>query len=161
MPRVPPPANTSEAAARAWRAPAGLPRFSGIWPVARNSQRVIGFSKYSALATKATGSGLAKAKKIESMNERWLAARITPSPAGTLSTPSTSTSYATRSGRLRAALATRYPTGARRFRGLNFVWANGTRRLQEEEVVWFARPAVQGKRSRRQTDDCTTHPNPV
>ena len=89
------------------RALPGLPRRSGICPVWRNSHRVGRRSKYSALAMNETGRGLLSARKIESMNERWLATTIAGPSEGRCSRPCTSKGKSRRSGAPRATFRMR------------------------------------------------------
>ena len=54
------------------------------------------FSKYADFARKCTGRGEATGIAIESMNDRWLLAKITGPVRGTLSRPSTRGRYTAR-----------------------------------------------------------------
>jgi hypothetical protein len=55
----------------------------GIWPTPRKNHAIRLSSKYSALATKVTRRGITSGRKIESRNERWLAAMIAAPSRGT------------------------------------------------------------------------------
>ncbi len=65
------------------------PRSTAIAPMAVKNCREAHFSKYADFAMKCTGRGAATGMAIESMNDRWLLAKITGPVRGTFSRPST------------------------------------------------------------------------
>src|SRR4051812_25231582 len=112
MPNRWPPSSTSAAESSAAMAAEPPVRRIGIWPTARKNHAVFGSSKYSALATKVTRRRSTRGRKIESLNEMWLLARMAGPSSGMCSMPSTRTRQKKRSTGVSSSLSTQYAMGA-------------------------------------------------